>query len=311
MNIPVNSDDIVLYIGPENSRQYSAIVLRFSSTCCTPRFWSWDPTREEQLVTEISSAYQRQLNQRFYWIQKAKLCSVFGILVANLSDNTHIQAVVRQIRQVLEQHGRLCYTLAVGKIQPTKLANFAEIECFVLVACPEQTLNLLDPQTVRDYAAPIITPLELSMALDMLEWGQTPYSLNTSDYLEMMVKQGINYSSSNGGIGNVGKTSDNDDDSDAPQFSLITGRYESVNKRTTSASTRSNDMTTAETTTPRPPQSDVAQQAEQQQLIKYYSPAAEFLKQREYQGLQVQMGTTPVQAAMPGQQGIASDYGNR
>ena len=33
-----------------------------------------------------------------------------------------------------------CYTFVVGKINPAKLSNFAEIECFVMVACPEHSL---------------------------------------------------------------------------------------------------------------------------------------------------------------------------
>lgn len=32
------------------------------------------------------------------------------------------------------------YTVSVGKLNPSKLANFLEIECFVLVACPENSL---------------------------------------------------------------------------------------------------------------------------------------------------------------------------
>jgi len=32
------------------------------------------------------------------------------------------------------------YTISVGKLNPSKLANFMEIECFVLVACPENSI---------------------------------------------------------------------------------------------------------------------------------------------------------------------------
>lgn len=32
------------------------------------------------------------------------------------------------------------YTITVGKLNPAKLGNFLEIECFVLVACPENSL---------------------------------------------------------------------------------------------------------------------------------------------------------------------------
>ena len=32
------------------------------------------------------------------------------------------------------------YTIAVGKLNPAKMANFMEIDIFVLVACPENSL---------------------------------------------------------------------------------------------------------------------------------------------------------------------------
>lgn len=49
----------------------------------------------------------------------------------------------------------------VGKPTPTKLANFAEIEVFVFIGCPESAF--LDS---KNYMKPIITLAELEMALD-------------------------------------------------------------------------------------------------------------------------------------------------
>lgn len=40
------------------------------------------------------------------------------------------------------------YTIAVGKLNPAKMANFMEIDIFVLVACPEN--SLVDSQVVRE-----------------------------------------------------------------------------------------------------------------------------------------------------------------
>ena len=44
-------------------------------------------------------------------------------------------------------------------------------------------------------------------------------------------------------------------------------------------------------------------------MIEYSSEAAEFLKKREYQGLEANVGQTEAKAAVLGQVGIASDYG--
>ena len=47
------------------------------------------------------------------------------------------------------------------------------------------------------------------------------------------------------------------------------------------------------------------------QMIEYSSEAAEFLKKREYQGLEANVGQTEAKAAVLGQVGIASDYGEK
>ena len=41
---------------------------------------------------------------------------------------------------MLSRAHKKSYTISVGKLNPAKLANFMEIECFVLVACPENSV---------------------------------------------------------------------------------------------------------------------------------------------------------------------------
>jgi hypothetical protein len=86
---------------------------------------------------------------------------------------------------------------------------------------------------------------------------------------------------------------DDDDDSDAPYFSLVTGTYES-----SSSATKVADET------------DLSALPGQGKLTTYSSAAADFLRQREYQGLVFDESLDP-RAAIPGQKGIASNYGER
>lgn len=51
---------------------------------------------------------------------------------------------------------------------PAKLANFPEVDCFVVVACPENTLY-----DSKEYFRPIVTPYELAVALDYGEWTES------------------------------------------------------------------------------------------------------------------------------------------
>jgi diphthamide biosynthesis protein 2 len=89
---------------------------------------------------------------------------------------------IEALKSMLRQAGKKFYTILVGKINPAKLANFAEVDVFVLVACKEN--SLVDS---KEFFKPIITPFELEMALSSVqEWGST-YNLdirNCGQYVE-------------------------------------------------------------------------------------------------------------------------------
>jgi diphthamide biosynthesis protein 2 len=56
------------------------------------------------------------------------------------SNSASYLPLIAHLRQLLVGKHKKAYTISVGKLNPAKLANFAEIECFVLVACPENSL---------------------------------------------------------------------------------------------------------------------------------------------------------------------------
>ncbi len=56
-------------------------------------------------------------------------------------------------------HTQQYYTIAVGKLNTAKLANFLEVDVFVLVACPES--SLLDSS---QFYKPVVTPYEMEVA---------------------------------------------------------------------------------------------------------------------------------------------------
>lgn len=270
----------MLYIGESRStskRQFVNIMLRFLSLSAPPTaYWSYSP-KSKEFSTSIPVALQKTLNRRFFLTQKARDANVFGILVSNLSQQ-HLVDVVKTLKKRIDLVDKSSYSFAVGKINPAKLANFAEIECFVLVACREH--SLLNDE--REYPIPVITPLELDVALGNLEWGAQAYSLDCQDVLETRAATGENSA--------FGPNEDNDDH-DAPYFSLVTGKY--MQKASVTAAAQKLDLENL---------------PGQGKITAYKSEAAKFLKQREYQGLKTNAGETEVKAASLGQQGIASDY---
>eukprot|EP00611_Tribonema_gayanum_P012579 TRINITY_DN231_c0_g1_i1.p1 TRINITY_DN231_c0_g1~~TRINITY_DN231_c0_g1_i1.p1 ORF type:complete len:629 (-),score=84.78 TRINITY_DN231_c0_g1_i1:40-1926(-) len=263
----------VLYIGGEG-RRLSNVLMRCAG--CVGR-WSYDPRqpggtldgkqRTGRLREEVAGA-NRDLMRRYHQIQRAKEASVIGIVgagmgVAGSSD------IMRSLRAAVEDAGRKAYTFAVGRVNAAKLGNFAGVEAFCLVACAES--SLLD---THDFPVPIVTPLELQIALGLREWDGF-YSTDISDLARNPLTHRLSASS--------------DGDPDAPFFSLVSGGYRGVvGDREVNNS---------------------GQEDAHGVLSKFVSPAAEFLMSREYRGLERKAGESEVHAAVDGAVGIASDYG--
>lgn len=277
----------------EGQRQYMNSILWYLSAKARPiNFWTYSPMTES-LVTSTPNGIQRQLNRRFYLIQKARDASVFGILIGTLSQR-YFRSVVQTLRAVIEQkNGRSSYTFAMGKVNPAKIANFAEIDCFIMVACAET--SWLDEDEQREMHVPIITPLELHMALGSggpdVQWGECDYSLDYNDFL-VKYPNALTGGDDNDNENESAGSDEDDEEDDAPYFSMITGKYESKSKGSTVE--------------------DIDLQAlpGKGQLTTYKSEAAEFLKSREYKGLETNLGETEVHTAVLGQVGIASEYNN-
>src|SRR5699024_1405684 len=74
------------------------------------------------------------------------------------------------LRAKIARAGKKRYTVVVGKLNPAKLANFAEIEGWVVIGCGESGLVEED----AGYWRPVVTPCEMEVALMSEEertWG--------------------------------------------------------------------------------------------------------------------------------------------
>jgi len=275
------SDYILLYVG-QNCRQMVNIMLRCSGKDGTSACWSYTNNSSTNVFSnDAAMVCKRELNRRFFLTQKAKMASIVGIVVGTLGV-AQFQSVVANLRRKIEASGRGCYTFVVGKVNVAKLANFGEIDTFVLVACPEN--SMLDS---RDFHVPVITPMEMEIALGEKEWDGF-YSNDFSDFF----KRG--YVDDSETDPDQHNENDDDDDDDEPFFSLVSGTYVSKQRGTNKQA----DL-------------DLSNLPGKGQVTAYNSEAAEYLKKREYQGLQSDIGQTVVAPAIKGQVGIASDYGNR
>ncbi|KAN0064540.1 Diphthamide biosynthesis protein 2 [Thecaphora frezii] len=227
------------YLGPESLSLTNLLLLLGPSK----PFLSYNPlTGTSRTETGRTN---RLLMKRYTHVLKARDASVVGLLVGTLGVHSYLP-LLSHLRSLLtaKRSGRKVYTISVGKLNPAKLANFQEIDVFVLVACPEN--SLVDS---KDFYKPIVTPYEMELALkaqgDDVAWTGdyvldldrlVPDEVKRKAGEDALAKPGTQDRDSQADEGqgqeveeeegedNEGQDADSDDD-DEPHFSLITGTY--------------------------------------------------------------------------------------
>ncbi|KAG8935410.1 Diphthamide biosynthesis protein 2 [Tulasnella sp. 417] len=275
--IPGNA--VIFYVGCE-SLALNNLLLTHS----TNQTWSYDPTSRGVKLESVKT--NRFLMRRYAIMQKARDADVFGILIGTLGA-AHYLSMIKHVRTLLAQARKKTYTISVGKLNPSKLANFMEVECYVSIACPEN--SIVDS---KDFLQPIITPFELEIALsDQPEWTGK-YLL---DFQQVLAEAGSEATQGRGSA-----SEEEDSDPDRPMFSLATGKYRSAKRY---GGARGEDPLASgntNTLTVRNQESTVA--------TFMGSAGGEFLQNRTFQGLEQRTGMDAPSALEQGRAGIARNY---
>lgn len=153
-------DYSVFYVGQEGST-----LTNFMMTWNRCSFSSFDPITMTGRTESVS--INRALMKRYYAIERAKDANVVGILVGTLGVADYL-SVIQQLKETIRRAGKKSYMFAMGKLNVPKLANFMEIDVFVLIACPEN--SLLDSS---EFYKPVVTPFEMEVACNKnREWSE-------------------------------------------------------------------------------------------------------------------------------------------
>ncbi|XP_071953185.1 2-(3-amino-3-carboxypropyl)histidine synthase subunit 2-like isoform X2 [Antedon mediterranea] len=155
------SNYIVFYIGGE-----STTLTNFLMTFNKCKFYSFDPATN--LSRRETLDVNRALMKRYYMIEKAKDANVIGIVAGTLGVKDYL-SVISRLKALIKRVGKKSYTFVMGKLNVPKMANFTEVDVYVLVACPEN--SLIDS---KEFYRPIITPFEMEIAFnEAREWNGT------------------------------------------------------------------------------------------------------------------------------------------
>lgn len=143
----------VVWVGDAHSSGLRTLQLAHASA-------TWSVLNPATLKWQhgLAASLRRTLQRRYYLVEKARNCNIVGILVGTLGVAGYLEAIYR-LRDLIHQAGKKTYTFLMGKPNPAKLANFPEVDVFVLVADPEGLI--LDS---REYYAPLITAYEAHVA---------------------------------------------------------------------------------------------------------------------------------------------------
>ncbi|XP_026875167.2 2-(3-amino-3-carboxypropyl)histidine synthase subunit 2 [Electrophorus electricus] len=262
----------MFYIGHEG-----LTLTNFMMTWNRCAFSSFDPGTSTARAESVS--INKALMKRYYAIEQVKDASVVGILVGTLGVASYL-TIIEQLKECIHKAGKKSYLFAMGKLNVPKLANFLEIDVYVLVACPEN--SLLD---CSEFHRPVVTPFEMEVACNKHREWSGEYITDFRDLLP-------------GGSSHVHfpKPDASATEEDVTDVSLITGALRSsrlnssselpkVSSPSSSLVVRNQTLTVANTNT-----------------------AASFLAGRSWQGLEPKLGETPVVKAMEGRRGIAIAY---
>lgn len=287
---PQSDDDkrISIYIGPDNL-YLNHLSLELNG--CSAFFWVDTNTPNDCL--NVNSRIGRTVMRRYGLVQRVREANVFGILVGTLSTE-HYQELINVLMKLFRTFGKKFYTLSVGKPNVAKLANFMDIEAFILIACPEN--SLLDS---KEFLSPIITPFELEYVFKSTdEWSSHyggDYATLINDFNTLIKEQDFKNEETKL------KIKDDDYSDEEPEFSLYSGKYiRKVN----------NDFNETEDDNFDDPELSVTKKSESSLLkSKFSSPAADYLNlKRTYKGLDTnEEGFLDISE---GRSGIAKGYEN-
>ncbi|KAH8554044.1 diphthamide biosynthesis protein 2 [Umbelopsis sp. PMI_123] len=273
-------DCTILYIGQENITLTNIMMVHNKCPVIT-----YSPEKEE--AHRESVPVNRLLMKRYFLVQKAKDADVIGIVVGTLGVASYMN-IIDHLKKLIAAAGKKSYTFVMGKLNVAKMANFMEIDCYVLVACPEN--SLIDS---KEFYRPIVTPFELEMALSKQKEWTGDYITDFQQLLPGLRDDEFTYDDEE-------EREENSSDEE-PHFSLITGEY----KRERIYGSKNLDGTSLLTSGI----TDLSLRNNETALSSLLeSPSGAFLKSRTFRGLEQNTGEHEASLVEEGRSGIARGY---
>jgi len=129
---PLPNTTLILISEPSNS---TTTLLTYHHLC--PQIYTFSPSPSSLSLSSPST--NLALRRRYVAVQKARDAGTVGIIMGTLGKGGYL-SLISMLRRMTLESGKKPYLLALGKLNPAKVANFAECDVFCIVACPESTV---------------------------------------------------------------------------------------------------------------------------------------------------------------------------
>ncbi|KAJ8735243.1 hypothetical protein PYW07_006863 [Mythimna separata] len=167
--VEVLKDCICIHVGSRGQT-----LFNYTISIAASEWYSLDPKTSKIERLEETIWFKR----RRFLVEKCKDANVVGILICKLAGD-QTRDIISRMKQLCKVNGKKSYIVSVGKPNVPKLANFPEIDIYVMVACPENDLY-----SARDFYKPIVYPYELEVALNS---NRDPYfTTHVTDYDQLL-----------------------------------------------------------------------------------------------------------------------------
>lgn len=150
---PEDSYGTCIFIGSDNERFFN-----LSASIKAEKWFIYNP--RDQTISEKNPLISNYIRRRYFSIEKCKDSQTLGLIVGTLTSKGYLD-VIDRIKAMAKARGIKTQIISVGRVNPAKLANFLEIDCFVLIGCPFNNLH-----NSREFFKPIVSVFEAEMAFN-------------------------------------------------------------------------------------------------------------------------------------------------
>ncbi|HIH98022.1 MAG TPA: diphthamide biosynthesis enzyme Dph2 [Thermoplasmata archaeon] len=118
-----------------------------------------DPISNRVRKEELIKLKEKIIKQRYQAVDQAKDAETYGVLVSTKKGQQRIK-LARELKEKIGSHGKKAYIFMADELRPDKFDYLKGIDCLVSTCCPRVAID-----DFLSYKLPIITPVELEMAL--------------------------------------------------------------------------------------------------------------------------------------------------